>query len=64
MEKIITLEAIRAMVALMKEHEIPPKRAKNGDLYYELRYENNQIAFVTPSGKIYDPITKEILDFI
>ena len=64
MNKSITLDDIRAMAALCKENEIPPKQARNGEFYYELRYEGGKIAFVTPSAdKIYDPITNEILDF-
>ena len=58
-----TLEDIIAMTKLCKEHEIKPKRASNGIEYYELRRSGGRIDFITPSGKIYDPITGEILDF-
>ena len=61
--KTVTKEDITAMVKLCKEHEVKPKRAKNGIKYYELHRSGDRIDFITPSGKIYDPITDEILDF-
>ena len=65
-EKVpITYEDIQCVLDLMKKNEVPPKKAKNGKEYYEMRYmdKEEKIAFVTPKGICYDPITGEKLDF-